>query len=404
MENISLSGKLNFIEFADLLQLIGNNGSTGILKVKNPLATGPATVYIEKGNPVNASQGNLSGLEALFAIFGWTDIGEFQFIEKTVPVKKLIKKNRMEIILEGLRLLDDGKIPILSSTPKQKTDSQKRQHPSGIPTIKGPLIDYIYIADEETFRDGDKIVEEGKFGSWMWVILEGIFRIVKETPNGPMDLLRISEGSFVGNISTFLARQHVRGASAIAEGMVQLGVVDSQRLSNEFSAMSKKFRELLIGFDHRLGQVSSHTMRIRLNQPVLLELQEEYEPLANLEDTDTEDDDSFIYDDENAYIIREGRAAIVRNIGGVDVIIAELSPGDFIGRIPFLNTGHEPYSANIYRTSDLKLSLVDIDPLQKEYDRLSVTFKNIIENISSSISATTQVATDFFNQNFKSSS
>ena len=40
---------------------------------------------------------------------------------------------------------------------------------------------------------------------------------------------------------------------------------------------------------------------------------------------------------------------------------------------------------------------------QNEYDKLSNTFKNIIENISSCISATTQVASDFFRQNFKSS-
>jgi CRP-like cAMP-binding protein len=393
MENISLSGKLEFLEFADLIQLIGNNGSTGILKVSNPQAASPATIYIDKGNPINASQGNLSGIDALFSLFGWTEKGEFQFIEESVPVKRVINKNRMEIILEGLQLLDDGKIPILGPKPQQQTATGPSENMSGVPTIKGPLVDYIYIADEETFRNGDKIVEEGKFGSWMWVILEGIVKIVKDTPHGPMELLRISEGSFVGNISTFLARQHVRGASAIAEGTVQLGVVDSQRLSNEFSAMSKQFRGLLLGFDNRLGQTSSHTLRIRLNQPVLLDLQEEFSPIEYDEEADQ----------DQVYIIQQGKAAVVRKIDDVNVIIAELLPGDFVGQIPFLNTGHEPYSATVYGTSDIELIPIDLVPLQKEYDRLSNTFKNIIENISSSIMATTQVASVFFQQNFESS-
>ncbi len=394
METIALSGKLNFIELADLLQLIGNNGSTGILRLTNPHASSPATIYIQKGNPINASQGPLTGLDALYALFGWTAEGHFEFIEEeSVPTQKVINKNRMEIILDGLRLLDDGKVPILGPKDNESTDGAVVMKNSDIPTVKGPLVDYIYIADEETFLDGSKIVEEGKFGSWMWVILEGTVKIVKETPQGLMELLKISEGSFVGNISTFLARQHVRGASAVADGTVQLGVVDSQRLSNEFSAMSKMFRQLLLSFDSRLAQTSSHTLRIRLNQPVLLDLQSEYEPIKDMDENNP----------DAVYLLQQGKAVVVRKINNINVIIAELKPGDFMGRIPFLNTGHEPYSAEVYSTTDVKFEPLDLTPYQKEYDRLSNTFKNIIENISSCISATTQVASDFFEGSFPSS-
>ena len=91
-----------------------------------------------------------------------------------------------------------------------------------------------------------------------------------------------------------------------------------------------------------------------------------------------------------------GRAAVVRSAGDINVVIAELKPGDFIGRIPFLDTGHEPYSAAIHASADLALEPVNLSPIQTEYDRLPQAFKNIIENMSACISATTQIACSSF--------
>jgi CRP-like cAMP-binding protein len=390
MDDIVLSGNMEFLELPDLLQLIGNNGSSGVLRFRSPLAPNPASVYIEKGNPVNAAHGSLSGIEALLSLFGWSE-GTFEFSRTVIPVKHVIKKNRMEIILEGLRMVDDGKIKKVGPLNSPRTVSGVTSQSSGITTLKGPLVDYLYIADEETYHDGELIVEEGKHGSWMWVVLEGVVEIVKKTPSGPLSLGRISEGSFIGDIATFLAKEHVRGASAFARGTVQLGVIDSQRLSNEFSSLSRKFRDLLLSFDQRLKLVSGNALRLRLGQPLFAELQQGMSLFSFSES-----------DDDKIYIIKNGDAAISRTMGKdqVQVVLANISPGDFLGHIPFLNTGLEPYNAIVLVSKNIEMEPLDPMQFQPEYDRLSDTFKNIIEHISASISITTKMAEDSFNNRF----
>ena len=54
------------------------------------------------GNPVNAEYGEVKGLNALNSFFGWID-AHFEFILEPVSPIKTIKKNRMEIILDGLK-------------------------------------------------------------------------------------------------------------------------------------------------------------------------------------------------------------------------------------------------------------------------------------------------------------
>jgi CRP-like cAMP-binding protein len=382
MNDIVLSGKLEFIELPDLLQLIGNNGASGVIRMKSPYASNPASIYIEAGNPINASSGSLVGLDALLTLFGWAD-ASFEFSSATIPVKKIIKKNRMEIILEALRQLDDGKIPKIGPDSYKATGSGATKKLDGVTVLKGPLVDYLYIADEESYHDGDLIVEEGKHGSWMWVVLEGIVEIAKETPNGAMCISMVSEGSFVGDIATFLAKQHVRGASAKARGNVQLGVIDSQRLANEFSILSKEFRELLLSFDRRLKLVTGNTMKVRLNQPLLADLQQDMTPF----DFDEHDIDKI-------YIIKRGKAVVSRPMGkdSIQLVLAELRTGDFIGNIPFLDAGLEPHGGTVLVSGDIDLEPVDPLAFRPEYDRLSHTFKNIIKHISASISVTVQVA------------
>ena len=94
-------------------------------------------IFIENGNPVNASTAALSGLEALFGLFGWSE-GRFEFSLGPVNCAKTIKKGRMEIILDGLRLLDEGKIEKLGPAPGaviEKTDGAR--HPGLLPG--GPI-------------------------------------------------------------------------------------------------------------------------------------------------------------------------------------------------------------------------------------------------------------------------
>jgi hypothetical protein len=171
--NSDLSGSLTFLNLGELLNLLGSNGSTGVLRINSSYASEPGRVYLDKGNPINATNGSLSGLDAVFALFGWTE-GQFEFAEENVTCAKTITKSRMEIILDGLRLLDEGKIKKLGPSTAPKKLPESPVITGKLPLIKGPLVDYSYIVDEEGFYDGDEIVQEGNHGDWIWVILEGI--------------------------------------------------------------------------------------------------------------------------------------------------------------------------------------------------------------------------------------
>jgi hypothetical protein len=59
--------------------------------------------------------------------------------------------------------------------------------------------------------------------------------------------------------------------------------------------------------------------------------------------------------------------------------LINLGPDDFFGPLPFLEMGHEPFSASVCFSQDMKAAPLDPEALQSEYDQLSDTLKNLIE-------------------------
>ena len=111
MSQDKLSGDLSFLELCELLQLFGTIGQSGVLHLNSPWSSAKGRIDIIKGAPVDASDGQKTGLEALYALFGWKD-GDFRFSSRKVQAEQRINKNRMNIILDAMRLLDEGKIKI----------------------------------------------------------------------------------------------------------------------------------------------------------------------------------------------------------------------------------------------------------------------------------------------------
>jgi CRP-like cAMP-binding protein len=378
-----LSGNLNFLNLGELLNLLGTNGSSGVLRIKSKYATQPGFVYIDKGNPINAASGSLSGLDAVFALFGWTE-GQFEFVEEKVTCSKAINKSRMEIILDGLRLLDEGKIEKLGQAAGAKKESGSQVTSGKLPLIKGPLVDYSYIVDEEGFYDGDEIVQEGNHGDWIWVILEGTAEIVKTTSSGHLQLLRIGDGAFLGSVAALLAAGRVRSATVRAVGNVQLGMLDSQLLANELANVSADFKGVLISVDNRLRQVIETAVKIKNNNTDFSSLIKGKKQLIKQGQNE-----------ERLFSIKDGEVVIARQTEKGLVPLAHLKKGDYFGRVPFLDMGHEPYSAAVFSSEDLKLAAVDTSRLKSEHEGLSSTLKNIIEHLATSVSATTLVTCDF---------
>jgi CRP-like cAMP-binding protein len=385
---IAFSGNLNFFGLGDLIQLVGSHGSTGILDIRCKYTTEPGKIFFIEGNPIDAVCGSKRGKDALYSLFGWTH-GEFEFKMGTVSNKPVIEESRMQIILSGLKMLDDGEIEKLGpyTVDKKMLESMVMGIPQ--PLIKGPLIDYIYVVDEEAYEAGSDIVLEGRYGNWLWVILEGTVQIVKDTPGGKINIVRIGPGSFVGSIASFLLGDYVRSATVLAVERVLLGVLDSSRLVQEFGSLSLEIKKIFLSLDRRLKQVTDRSVDAYFKEDPKIDFN-------NLDAYITQGKDNG-----KLAVIREGMAFVVRKTKSGDALLANLSPGDFIGCIPFIEMNHEPFSASVYGTRDLIVDEVNLQEMVAEYQQLSPTFKNIINNIAAGISATSLMICEFLKQHTK---
>jgi len=385
--SVSLSGSLDFLNLGELLNLLGSNGSSGVLRVKSSYKAEAGLVYLDKGNPIDATNGALSGLDAIFSLFGWTD-GNFEFSEENPTCQKTITKSRMEIILDGLRLLDEGKIekigPAADGSP---AEADKTPVSGKVPLIKGPLVDYSYVVDEEGFYDGDEIVQEGNHGDWIWVILEGIAEISKRTTDGSIEILRIGDGAFLGSVAALISGGRVRTASVTAVGNVQLGMLDSQLLANELANVSADFKSILASVDSRLKQIVDMAVNIKQNQ---------HNPESYIKGKKQLIKQG--QDENRLFSIKDGQVVIARQTENGYVPLAQLEKGDFFGRFPFLDMGHEPYSAAVFSSDNLKLATVDAQKLESEHQGLSSTLRNIIEHLATSVSVSTRATCDYQNQ------
>ena len=381
--SVAFAGNLNFLNLGELLQLLGTTGGSGMLRIISKYAEEPGVVFVEKGNPINAANGNLTGLNAIYSLFGWTE-GQFEFVQEDFTCDKTITKSRMEIILDGLRMLDEGKVEKLGPATAQAKPAESRAKSGDLPLIKGPLVDYSYVVDEEVFYNGDEIVHEGNHGNWVWVILEGTAEIVKETPNGPLRILRIGDGAFLGSVASLLAGDNVRSATVVAVGNVQLGMLDSQQLTSELSALSAEFRGLIKSLDSRLRQVTNMVINIQSNSADIADFIKDKKPVIKQGQNE-----------ERLFIVRDGNAHIAREGDDGQVPLARLKKGDFFGNIPFLDLGHEPHSAGVFASPQLKLAAADLQGLQTEFDNLSSTLKNIFQHLANCISVTTLIAGDY---------
>lgn len=390
--SVAFAGELSFLNLGELLQLLGSSSGTGVVQISSNYTSQQGLIYIDKGNPINAANGSKTGIDALFSLFGWKD-GQFEFIQEAVTCEKVIKKSRMEIILDGLRMMDEGQVEVLGPAADAPKPSEPVAKSGSLPLLKGPLVDYSYVVDEEGFYDGDEIVHEGNHGNWIWVILEGIAEIQKETPKGNLKLLRIGDGAFLGSIASLLKGDNVRSATVMADGNVQLGMLDAQLMTSELANCSLEYREFVESLDERLKRVTNMTVEIYSGGQKPARLIKGKKTLIKQGQAEN-----------RLFRIRSGDAYVARETDVGIVPVAHLKAGDFFGNIPFLDMGQEPNSASVYASKDLKLSALDPKALQQDHEKLSSTLQNILAHLATSISVTTLIATDYYKKSFSKKS
>lgn len=372
-----LAGNLSFIGLADVFQILGGNNSTGVLKISTQYSPSPGQIYFKNGDPINATCNQKRGIEAIYDLFGWTD-GRFDFLEEEVTIDRVIKQGRMEIVLDALRMLDDGMLKKVGPPSFDKAlGTEKGQ---ALPVIKGPFPDYTYIVNEEEFKAGDKIVKEGRYGKWIWVILEGVAEVTRAKAGGPMTICRLGTGCFIGTFTSLIFEEYARNSTVIAHDDVWVGLIDTERLAREYTLTSPDFRRFLLSLDRRFKRITDRAVEICVEPRTAFEVSKQKKEIIKKGSAM-----------EDLFMISEGRADVVTRTEKGNFSLVSLEKEDFIGKVPFFDMGHEPIAAGVLGSDDLKVVKIDTDGLQKEYEKLSNTFRNLIFNASNGISLTTRV-------------
>ena len=251
---------------------------------------------------------------------------------------------------------------------------------SGMPVLKGPFNDYLYVIREDFFEGGASIVQEGNHGKWIWTVGEGVVRVTRETPKGPLVLARIGEGCFIGTIKALLFGDYERNASLIAEGDLRLCLLDIDPFYSEYSKLSPGFRQLLLCLDQRLRKLNMRAIDIYSG-----DMNEEKKLLKEIAHN------RVFEPGDGLYRIVEGSVTVVVTDFKRHRLLFSLENNNFIGKIPFVEIDHGPESVILVPSRDLKTEKIDIIEIQKEYNALSKTFKNLICNICNYIQNTTDL-------------
>lgn len=100
------------------------------------------------------------------------------------------------------------------------------------------------IASEETYKDGQVILEEGSSGDWVYVVLSGSVEISKTIGGRKFIITALEPGEVFGELGYLGAMKRTATARAIGETTV--GVIDRTFLDQEFNKLSGPFRSILV--------------------------------------------------------------------------------------------------------------------------------------------------------------
>jgi CRP-like cAMP-binding protein len=287
----------------------------------------------------------------------------------------------MQIVLDALRMLDDGLIQKLGPRIPQEAQEAEVEDKRTLRVVKGPLVDYTYVIGEEEFVDGQKIVREGGHGNWIWVILEGVVEVIKETPNDSIQIARLGEGCFIGGFAHLMHSGSKRSATVKAVGPVQLGVLDTERLSREFNSLSAEFKGILGSLDRRLRSVTE-----RLVDLVLGASQPENPVKGKELNIDK------LFERRELYRIQDGQAHVMARRQKDRVRLVTLGKDEYFGYTSFMSFGEDPGLTTIVTSKGIQVHPLDAEALGREHDGLSGTFKGLIQSLETSVSLSIRTA------------
>ncbi len=105
---MALTGHLSDLSLSELIEFFCNQRKTGQLKVLYP--QGPGYFYLQTGSVIDARIGVLRGIDAVYYALTLPN-ARFEFGSESEPAERTINQPWTQVVLEGLRRLDEGIVP-----------------------------------------------------------------------------------------------------------------------------------------------------------------------------------------------------------------------------------------------------------------------------------------------------
>ena len=120
---MALTGHLSDLSLSELIEFFCNQRKTGQLKVLYP--EGHGYFYLQAGSVIDARIGVLRGIDAVYYALTLPN-AKFEFGPATDGLERTINQPWTQVVLEGLRRLDEGVIPTPAFPPEyQEQDVQR---------------------------------------------------------------------------------------------------------------------------------------------------------------------------------------------------------------------------------------------------------------------------------------
>jgi hypothetical protein len=121
---MALTGELSDLSLAELIEFFCNQRKTGRLKVIYP--NGAGYFYLQAGSVVHARIGPLRGIDAVYSALTLPN-ASFTFSPSAEARERTINQPWTQVVLEGLRRMDEGIIPGEAFPPGYVADSDEEE-------------------------------------------------------------------------------------------------------------------------------------------------------------------------------------------------------------------------------------------------------------------------------------
>jgi len=120
-----------------------------------------------------------------------------------------------------------------------------------------------YVLEVKTYAAGEVIMEEGSFGSWIYLILEGAVKVKKTTAKRMVTVDILKEGEVFGEMVFLEGGTGARSASVIAaEGPVKVGLLDTEKLITDYETVAPEVKTLIQSLMSKLRDTTTKVCSI----------------------------------------------------------------------------------------------------------------------------------------------